>query len=129
MDTGGKKEPIKLFMPRDYEIMLKGDKVVTSRDFFPTMCPRQLNSDWAATTIKLRPWFEKCAIDPVTKIVNDNHEIAENNDAGRKSWLKKIQDEVLAKQYRGAMTMGWNTGLAKLMKPEENIRGGEDFLF
>ena len=27
------------------------------------------------------------------------------------------------------MTMGWNTGLAKLMKPEENIRGGVDFSF
>ena len=27
------------------------------------------------------------------------------------------------------MTMGWNTELAKLMKPEENIRGGVDFSF
>ena len=69
-----------------------------------------MNSDWAAITIKFRPWFEKCAIDPVTKIINANHEIAENNDVGRKSWLKKIQDEVLGKQYRDAMTMGWNTG-------------------
>ena len=72
---------------------------------------------------------QKGAINPVTKIVNANHEIAENNLAGRRSWLKKIHDEVLGKPYRDAMTMGWNTGLATLMKPEENIRGGVDFSF
>ena len=27
------------------------------------------------------------------------------------------------------MTMGWNTGLAKLIEPKENIRGGIDFSF
>ena len=93
------------------------------------MCPSQLNGDWAAITIKFRPWFEKCAINPVSKVVNANHEIAENNNAGRNSWLKRIQVEVLGKKYRDVMIMGWNTGPAKLMKPEENTRGGVDFSF
>ena len=116
-------------MPRDYEIALKADKAVISRDFFPTMCPSQLNGGRAAITIKFCPWFEKYAINQGTKIVNVNHAIAENNDAGCKSWLKTIQEEVLGKQYRDVMTMGWNTGLAKLMEPKENIRGGVDFSF
>ena len=106
MDTAAKKEPTKLVMPRDYVIALNGDKAVISRDLFPTMCPSQLNGDWVAITIKFCPWFEKCAINPVSKTVNANHAIAKNNDAGHKSWLKEIQEEVLGKQYRDVMTMG-----------------------
>ena len=116
-------------MPTDYELALKGNNVVVCRDFFPTMCPNQLNGDWAAITIKFHPWFEACAINRVSKVVNANHVIAENNDVGRKSWLKKIQVEVLGKQYRDVMTMGWNNGLERLMKAEENISGQVDFSF
>ena len=43
--------------------------------------------------------------------------------------VEKNQVEVLGKQYRDVMTMGWNTGLEKLMKPEENISGEVDFSF
>ena len=88
MDTAAKKEPIKLVMPGDYKIALNEDKAVISRDFFPTMCPSQLNGDWVAITIKFRPWFEKCAINLVSETVNANHAIAENNEASRKPWLK-----------------------------------------
>ena len=86
-------------MPTDYKLVLNGNNAVISRDFFPTMCPSQLNGDWAAITIKFRPWFEQCAINPVTKVVTSNHDIAENNGAGRNLWLKIIQVEVLGKQY------------------------------
>jgi hypothetical protein len=89
MATAKKNEPTKMEMPTDYELALNGNKAVICRDFFPTMCPSQLNGDWAAITIKYRPWFEKCAINPVSKVVNSNHKISENNEAGRKSWLKK----------------------------------------
>ena len=116
-------------MPTDYELALNGNKAVICRDFFPTMCPSQLNGDWAAITIKYRPWFEKCAINPVSKVVNSNHKISENSEAGRKSWLKKIQVEVLGKQYRDVMKMGWNDGLEKLMSADENISGEVDFSF
>ena len=116
-------------MPTDYELAINGNNAVICRDFFPTMCPSQLNGDWAAITIKFRPWFEACAINRVSKVVNPNHEIAENNDVGRQSWLKKIQVEVLGKQYRDVMTMGWNNGLEKLMSAEENISGEVDFSF
>ena len=117
-------------MPTDYDLALKGNNAVICRDFFPTMCQSQLNGDWVAITIKFRPWFEACAINRVSKVVNANHVIAENNDVGRnKSWLKKIQVEVLGKQYRDVMTMGWKNGLEKLMKAEENISGEVDFSF
>ena len=81
MDTTAKKKPTKLVMLRDYEIALNGKKVVISRDFFSTMCPSQLNGDWAAITVKFRPWTEKCAVNPITKIVNADSAIAENNEA------------------------------------------------
>ena len=36
---------------------------------------------------------------------------------------------MLGKQYRDVMTMGWNNGLERLMKAEENISGQVDFSF
>ena len=85
MATAKKNEPTKMEMPTDYELALNGSKAVICQDFFPTRCPSQLNGDWAAITIKYRPWFEKCAINPVSNVVNSNHKISENSEAGRKS--------------------------------------------
>ena len=48
--------------------------------------------------------------------------MSENSTIPRKkSWLKLVQEEVLGKNYRDVIMMGWNTGLAQLMKlPMEN---------
>ena len=62
-------------MPHDYPMKENGGKAIISRDFFPTMCPSQLNDDWATKTIKFRPWFEKARstkllrlFGPITKL-------------------------------------------------------------
>ena len=42
-----KKVPTKLAIPTDYALETIGGNAVISQDFFPTMCPSQLNGDWA----------------------------------------------------------------------------------
>ena len=69
-----KRAPTKLAIPTDYALQTRAGKAVISRDFFPTMCPSQLNGDWATITVKYRPYFDSCAMTPGTNMVNPNHE-------------------------------------------------------
>ena len=120
MATPPTRKGTAMAMPHDYPMKENGGKAIISRDFFPTMCPSQLNDDWATKTIKFRPWFEKSAVDQITKIVRADHETAENNKEGRVSWLEKVQKEIFGKQYKATMTMGWNIGLAELTNSDSN---------
>ena len=67
-----KKAPTKLAIPTDYALETIGGKAVVSRDFLPTMCPSQLNRDWATITVKFHPYFERCAVAPGTNVVDPN---------------------------------------------------------
>ena len=99
------------------------------------MCPSQLNGNWATITVKFCPYFKKCAVATGTNMVNPNHETVSDNEESRKVWLKFVQEEVLGKNYRNTMTMGWNRGLTKLMESSttktgiNNNMGVVDFSF
>jgi len=108
-------------MPRDYGPVEERDGMaVIPRDFFPTMCPLALNDDWAAITIKYRPYFDSRAVTPGTGLVVADHPLSINNEDGRKQWLSFVQQEVLGKRYRDYMTMGWSNGLSQLMVKSTN---------
>ena len=126
-----KNPPAPLVLPRDYgPILLVDEKAEICRDFFPTLCPSQLDLDWAALTVKYAPYFTKSAVSPATRVVNANHVSGKNTPVSRTNWLRLVQEEVFAKRFRHTMTMGWNTGLAELMEKQwASADGGVDFSF
>ena len=60
-------------------------------------------------------------------MVNPNHATANNNEQSRKLWLKFVQEEVLGKRLQNTMTMGWNSGLTKLMETSTTNKTGDNY--
>ena len=85
-----------------------------------TMSLNQLNDDWATLTIKHQPWFEKSAVIASTGCVDGKHVSGRNTPAARKDWLNFVKKDMLGKRYSDTMKMGWNKGLAILMRSSES---------
>ena len=72
--------------PDKYNIVLRGNKAVIDRDFFPTCVPSQLDDEWAARTVHFRPFFEPTAME--SGIVNQDHAFGKKTPANVALWKK-----------------------------------------
>ena len=69
------------------------------------MCPHMSNKEWATIMIKYRPlWFDQRAVTPDTGLVVADHDVATNDERGRKDWLAFVQNEVFGKRNRDYLT-------------------------
>ena len=95
-----KNPPPPLDLPSDYGPIVSVDgKAEICRDFFPTVCPSQLDLNWAALSVKYAPYFTKSAVSPATRVVNENHVSGKNTPEGRTNWLRLVKEEVLGKIF------------------------------
>ena len=103
-------------LPNSYpvEINKDSDNVILCRDFFPTMCPNNLDDEWAALTVKFRPFFAKTAW--TGSQVNAKHHCGKNTKENRDDWLKFVRKDVLGKDYKNTMALGWCNGLQELVR-------------
>lgn len=49
-------------------------------------------------------WFDQRAVTPDTGLVEADHNVATNDERGRKDWLAFVQNEVFGKRNRGYLT-------------------------
>ena len=97
-------------------VMVINYNAMIVRDFFVFMSPSAATNEWAAATIMYAPYFRDDALKPnSTRMVNPNHESANNTAGNRKVWLFYVKDQVLGKKFKDTMKMGWNDGLARLV--------------
>ena len=95
-----KKKPVDLALPADYQLVIEDGKAVIARDFFPDLSASNFDDDWAAVTIKFRPYFWLHTLLLETSTVNSNHCTALSTVPNRKAWLFEAQNDIMGKIFR-----------------------------